>query len=59
MDTILHYLMQGHGEWTRQFGSNVPIKFNQAIMFSMAKMWVQFIYTPILPTQNVSYITAF
>lgn len=38
MDAILWYLTQGRVELTRQAGTNIPIKFNQAIMFSVTKM---------------------
>ncbi|TYJ21754.1 hypothetical protein E1A91_A08G083800v1 [Gossypium mustelinum] len=59
MDAILRYLTQGCGELTRQVGTNIHVKFTQAIMFPMAKMWMQFICTCISRTQNISHVTTF
>lgn len=52
MEGIIDYLMEGHGEWTHQANSELPLKFNTAIMFSMAKMWMQLICTRLVPTHN-------
>lgn len=59
MAGIINYLTKGRGEWTRQANSEVSLKFNTTIMFSMAKMWIQFICTQLAPTHNASDFTAY
>ncbi|MBA0829556.1 hypothetical protein Goarm_014154, partial [Gossypium armourianum] len=59
MNWIINFLRQGHSEWTRQANNDVPLKFNHAIMYPTAKMWMQFISTRLFPTQNASNVTAF
>lgn len=46
--------MEGCGEWTRHANIGVPLKFNTAIMFSIANMCMQFISTLLALTHNAS-----
>ncbi|KAH1063886.1 hypothetical protein J1N35_028873 [Gossypium stocksii] len=59
MEGIINYLTGGHSEWTCQANSEVPLKFNMAIMFLMAKIWMQFIFTCLAATNNASNFTAY
>ncbi|MBA0625093.1 hypothetical protein Godav_010333 [Gossypium davidsonii] len=43
MDNIINYLIEGRGEWKYCPGTSIPTSFNQAIMFSEAKIWIQFV----------------
>ncbi|MBA0705426.1 hypothetical protein Golax_017618, partial [Gossypium laxum] len=37
----------------------LPMNFNQAIMFPIGKIWIQFIGTKIAPALNVSNVNVF
>ncbi|MBA0876833.1 hypothetical protein Goshw_012885, partial [Gossypium schwendimanii] len=56
MDNIVNYLTKGRGEWKRQPSTNLPLLFNQAIMFPIAKMWMPFLCTRISLALNVSTV---
>ncbi|MBA0777932.1 hypothetical protein Gotri_005879 [Gossypium trilobum] len=49
MDNIINFLTKGRGEWKYRIGTNILVSFHQAIMFPEAKMWIQFVYTGIVP----------
>ncbi|MBA0845090.1 hypothetical protein Goarm_022746 [Gossypium armourianum] len=59
MDNIVNYLTEGRGVWKHRLGTDVPALFNQAIMFSIVKMWMQSLFTQITPTLNVSSVNTF
>ncbi|MBA0798047.1 hypothetical protein Gohar_008684 [Gossypium harknessii] len=59
MDSIIKYLTENRGEWKYRSDIGLPTNFNQAIMFPIAKMWMQFICTSITPTLNVSNVNTF
>lgn len=59
MDAIVDYLTKERGIWKCQPNMNFPLSFNQAIMFPISKMWMQFLCTRITPTLNVSDVNAF
>lgn len=58
MDNIFEYRIKGRGVWKHQPSTNVPLLFNQAIMFPIAKMWMQFICTQISPALNAFNVNA-
>lgn len=59
MDGIIDYLVERRGKWTRKANTQVLLKFSTTIMFPMAKMWVQFVYTRLAPIHNASNITTY
>ncbi|KAK5812461.1 hypothetical protein PVK06_027891 [Gossypium arboreum] len=59
MEGIIDYLTERRGKWTRLANSEVPSKFNPAIMFLMANMWIQFIFTHLALTHNAFDVTAY
>ncbi|MBA0585656.1 hypothetical protein Gorai_016424 [Gossypium raimondii] len=59
MDSIIKYLTENRGEWKYRSDISLPTNFNQAIMFPIVKMWMQFICTSIIPTLNVSNVNTF
>ncbi|PPD67429.1 hypothetical protein GOBAR_DD35692 [Gossypium barbadense] len=59
MEGIINYLTEGHGKWTRQTNFEVPLKFNRAIMSPMAKIWMKFICSRLMPTHNASNVIAY
>ncbi|MBA0679438.1 hypothetical protein Goari_011204 [Gossypium aridum] len=59
MDSIINFFTKGKGEWKYHAGTNITVFFHQAIMFPEAKIWIQFVYTRIMPTLNVSNINTF
>lgn len=54
MEDVVKFLTQGRGSWSYRPYNGLPTNFNQVIMFSIAKMWMQFIGIRIAPTLNVS-----
>ncbi|MBA0755585.1 hypothetical protein Gogos_005513 [Gossypium gossypioides] len=59
MEDVVKYLTQGRGSWNYRPETKLPMSFNQAIMFPVAKMWMQFIGTRIAPALNVSNVNVF
>lgn len=59
MEDVIKYLIQSRGTWTYRSDTEMPIKFNQAIMLPVAKIWVQFIGTKFTPASNVSNVNVF
>ncbi|MBA0763090.1 hypothetical protein Gotri_012606 [Gossypium trilobum] len=59
MEDVMKYLTQGMGSWNYRQDTRLPTNFNQAIMFPVAKIWMQFIGTRIAPVLNVSNINVF
>lgn len=59
MKEIIQFLTKGRGVWNYRPDINKPSNFNQAIMFSVAKMWMQFLSTRIAPALNVSNVNSF
>ncbi|MBA0554198.1 hypothetical protein Golob_013317 [Gossypium lobatum] len=59
MEGIIDYLTERRGKWTQLANSEVPLKFNMAIMSSIAKMWMQFIFTHQALTHNASNVTTY
>lgn len=59
MDNIINYLIEGRGEWKYYPGSSILTSFNQAIMFSEEKMWIQCLCMHIVPTLKVYNVNNF
>lgn len=59
MEGIINYLTKRRHKWTLHANTEVPLKFNTAIMFPMAMMWMQFICTRFAPTKNASGVTTY
>lgn len=59
MNDIVKYLNDGRGTWNHQPDIELLTNFNQAIMFSVIKMWMQFFSTRITPSMNVSNMNTF
>lgn len=59
MDSVIKYLSQDRGSWNNRLDTRLPTNFNQAIVFPVAKMWLQFIGKRIAPALNVSNINVF
>ncbi|MBA0555903.1 hypothetical protein Golob_026052 [Gossypium lobatum] len=59
MDSIIKYLIENRGEWKYRSDISLSTNFSQAIMFPIAKMWIQFICISITPTLNVSNVNTF
>ncbi|KAH1031763.1 hypothetical protein J1N35_043937 [Gossypium stocksii] len=59
MENVTKYLTQGRGSWNYRLDTGLQTNFNKAIMFPIAKMWMQFIGTKIAPILNVSNINVF
>ncbi|KAH1031833.1 hypothetical protein J1N35_044007 [Gossypium stocksii] len=59
MDSAINILTEGRDEWKYYVGTNILEYFHQAIMFSKAKMWIQFICTRIVPALNVFNVNTF
>ncbi|MBA0791008.1 hypothetical protein Gohar_015616 [Gossypium harknessii] len=51
--------VEGRGSWNYRPDTELPTNFNQAIMFLVAKMWMQLIGTRIAPALNVSNVSVF
>ncbi|MBA0759780.1 hypothetical protein Gotri_022614 [Gossypium trilobum] len=56
MEDVIKYLTYGRGSWNYRSNTKLPTNFNQAIMFPVAKMWMQFIGIRIVPALNVSNV---
>ncbi|MBA0803466.1 hypothetical protein Gohar_013675 [Gossypium harknessii] len=51
--------VKGKGSWNYRPDTELPTNFNQAIMFPIAKMWMQFIGTRIAHALDVSNVKVF
>ncbi|KAH1097975.1 hypothetical protein J1N35_014896 [Gossypium stocksii] len=40
MEDVIKYLTQGRGTWNYRLDMELPTNFNQAIIFSVAKIWM-------------------
>lgn len=52
-------LTNGRGEWKHRSGTDIPTSFNQAIMFPMEKLCMQFLWTRITLALNISNVNTF
>lgn len=59
MDVILAYLTKGWGEWKSEGYKNYLLSLKQAIMLSVAKLWMHFIYTRISPLFHTNTVNVF
>ncbi|MFQ6664123.1 hypothetical protein Gotur_031335 [Gossypium turneri] len=59
MEDAIKYLTQEREIWNYKPDIVVPTNFNQAIMFPIARIWMQFIGTRTAPVLNVSNVNAF
>ncbi|MBA0781903.1 hypothetical protein Gotri_002784 [Gossypium trilobum] len=50
---------KGKGEWKCHPSTEIPTSFNQAIMFLVAKMWIQFLCRQIALALNISNVNTF
>ncbi|MBA0660608.1 hypothetical protein Goklo_012596 [Gossypium klotzschianum] len=58
MEDVIN-LTQGRSSWNYRLDTELPKNFNQAVMFLVAKMWMQFISTRIAPALNVFNVNVF
>ncbi|MBA0717480.1 hypothetical protein Golax_005294 [Gossypium laxum] len=58
-NSIAKYLTEYLGERNLRLDTGLPTNFNKAIMFPIAKMWMQFICSRITPVLNVSNVDTF
>ncbi|MBA0790753.1 hypothetical protein Gohar_015380 [Gossypium harknessii] len=54
-----NHRQQGSWRVDSQYQHRGALKFETAIMFPMAKIWMQSICTRLAPTHNASYVTAY
>lgn len=59
MEDVIKFLTQGRSTWNYRPNIGLPSKFNQAIIFPIVKIWMQFLCTRISPALNVSNVNAF
>lgn len=59
MDDVVKYLTKGRGKWIYKPYIWLSTNFNQEIMSSVAKMWMQFIGARITLALNVSNVNTF
>lgn len=56
MEEVIKFLTQGRGSWNYRPDTRSSSNFNQAVMFPVAKIWMQFLGTRIVLTLNVSNV---
>ncbi|KAH1031538.1 hypothetical protein J1N35_043712, partial [Gossypium stocksii] len=59
MDNIVNYLTKEKGEGKHRPDINASTSFTPTIMFPIAKIWMQFLCTPISHSLNVSTVNTF
>ncbi|KAK5825338.1 hypothetical protein PVK06_020161 [Gossypium arboreum] len=59
MEDVTKYLTQDTSRWNYMADAELPTNFNQAIMFFVVKIWMQFISTRIALALNVSNVNVF
>lgn len=59
MDNIRNYLKELRGEWKYRPDTSILTSFNQTIIFSEAKIWIQLVCTRIVPTLIVRNVNSF